>query len=499
MKRLFRGRPKIDFGDDDDEGTFDGADQLDEETGSGVRYPDQIGAPIAPPPIGRDRGGREPADDLDLRAQAVPEVVPELDRDPLELPDDDYREDDLVDEEPGDGALDAEEFADKMSRLREGPSEQRSAWAYLGVLGGMFCFLVIFGWACSDQRGSEVAGGDPMEQLTGEEPSRLVFRFDGDVVAVQGSVPDEAARTQLLAVAADAYGAENVVDDLMVDPATTLETGTVRYVGAATFGDERPKGLETAVESGFGLANRGFEVGFVETVLDAVNAEVAIEDGRATLTGVLPDEESVADLVAVAGEVWQPANVDSAGLSVGDTTWTDGVIRVTGSTTEADDGVERFRGLVSERIDTLVMVDTAGLTVVDNSELVAEVQTTVDDLVAASPIQFAPNSPAIDAASDELLIEVAEALNRLPDVSFEVVGHTDDVGDDQENLLLSQQRAAAVVERLTELGVDTARMSSRGEGEDNPIADNTTDEGKAANRRIEFILFGTSEIVEPSE
>ncbi|MGI9613988.1 MAG: OmpA family protein, partial [Acidimicrobiales bacterium] len=91
-----------------------------------------------------------------------------------------------------------------------------------------------------------------------------------------------------------------------------------------------------------------------------------------------------------------------------------------------------------------------------------------------------------------VLADIAESLNRVPDVPFEVVGHTDDVGEEQDNLLLSEQRAEAVVERLAELGVDPGRMTARGEGETNPIADNNTDEGKAANRRIEFILVGTS-------
>ena len=54
--------------------------------------------------------------------------------------------------------------------------------------------------------------------------------------------------------------------------------------------------------------------------------------------------------------------------------------------------------------------------------------------------------------------------------------------------MLSEQRATAVVERLTELGVDPARLNARGEGELIPIADNETPEGREQNRRIEFLL-----------
>ena len=459
--------------------------------------------PSAPPPIARRR---EPVDPGQSGGPARPE--------PRRQPDDfdgdvggdsdaDFDSDfdvDVDDHDDLEGPVAAEDFSSRMEKIHsESGSEQRSAWAYLGLLSGMFVCLVGFGWACSDQRSTDVAGGDPVELMTGAEPASLVFRVDGDVVAVQGSVPDEAARDQLLAAAQATYGPENVVDDLEVDDGTTLEAGTVRFVGTSVIGDDRPETLQSVVDSTFGLANRGFEVGKVETVLSPVSAEVAIVDSSVTLSGVVPDEESAADLVAVAGEVWGPGNVDSTGLTVGDTTWTDGLIRLTGSTAASDVRVGDFDRLVSERIDTLVNVDTSALTLVDDSVLREEVQATVDELVEASPIQFAPNSPVIDSASDDLLTEVAAALNEAPDVKFEVVGHTDNVGNDQENLVLSQERAAAVVERLTELGVEAERMSSRGEGEDNPIADNATTEGKAANRRIEFILFGTSEAEEPSE
>jgi OOP family OmpA-OmpF porin len=236
------------------------------------------------------------------------------------------------------------------------------------------------------------------------------------------------------------------------------------------------------------LANRGFEVGFAETNRGPVAAEAMVDATRVVLVGTLPDEQSVTDLQAAASEVWGPGNVDATGLTVGETTWTDGVVRFTGSTTPTDDRPTRFGELVKERVDALIVIDTSGLSIVDNTAELEEVQTTVDGLVTASPIQFAPDSPVISDESDAVLTEVAASLNQVPDAPVEVVGHTDDVGDEQDNLVLSQQRAEAVVARLAELGVDPGRMTSRGEGEANPIADNTTDEGKAANRRIEFIL-----------
>ena len=69
-----------------------------------------------------------------------------------------------------------------------------------------------------------------------------------------------------------------------------------------------------------------------------------------------------------------------------------------------------------------------------------------------------------------------------------MVGHTDNVGDDASNLSLSARRAASVVNELVGFHkIDKARLSAEGKGETQPIAENITNEGKAKNRRVEFI------------
>ena len=392
-------------------------------------------------------------------------------------------------ETSGMGRALAERVSDQAGKSFVG---QRSAWSYLGVLTGLFGVLVVFGYGCSDQRTEELATREVGEVMANGEPSRLVFNVDGDIIAIQGSVPDEAARTQILdAVKAD-YGAENVVDELVVDEGTTLEEGTIRLVGSALTDDERPKALQDRVSADFGLANRGFEVTFAETVLAPVLAELALTNTGVSVAGLLPDDQSLTDLVALVSEVWTGLPVDTTALGVGETTWTDGLIRVIGSSSSNDLRVGQFTSLVPDRIATLVVVDTSELVISDDSERVAEVQQTITDLVLAQPILFAPESANIDPASDPVLAEVVTLLTEIPTVQFEVVGHTDTLGDDQENQVLSEDRALAVVTRLIDLGVDPNRMTSRGEGESKPIADNNTDAGRAANRRIEFVLIGTS-------
>lgn len=101
----------------------------------------------------------------------------------------------------------------------------------------------------------------------------------------------------------------------------------------------------------------------------------------------------------------------------------------------------------------------------------------------AATITFASDSADIDAAGKALLDAIAPCLK---DGAYEVGGHTDASGNDEINLPLSQQRADAVLNYLVSKGADAAKLTATGYGAERPIADNTTEEGKAKNRRIEF-------------
>jgi outer membrane protein OmpA-like peptidoglycan-associated protein len=82
---------------------------------------------------------------------------------------------------------------------------------------------------------------------------------------------------------------------------------------------------------------------------------------------------------------------------------------------------------------------------------------------------------------------IVQVLKDNPEIKFEVGGHTDSDGADDYNLKLSQQRADAVKDQLIKMGIEAARLSAKGYGETKPISDNTTFEGKANNRRVEFV------------
>ena len=87
------------------------------------------------------------------------------------------------------------------------------------------------------------------------------------------------------------------------------------------------------------------------------------------------------------------------------------------------------------------------------------------------------------------LVEVVDLLQSEPDKKIRIEGHTDSVGDANTNLEISQKRADAVLGALVSLGVDAARVTTQGMGEDFPIASNETDEGRAQNRRVDVILL----------
>jgi OmpA-OmpF porin, OOP family len=113
----------------------------------------------------------------------------------------------------------------------------------------------------------------------------------------------------------------------------------------------------------------------------------------------------------------------------------------------------------------------------------------VRDILRARKITFAPGSARLDSASNAILDDLAEVLRTCGELPFEVSGHTDSQGRAETNQALSQTRAEAVVTALSQRGVLVASMTARGFGAERSIADNATEDGREANRRIEMALI----------
>jgi OOP family OmpA-OmpF porin len=125
-------------------------------------------------------------------------------------------------------------------------------------------------------------------------------------------------------------------------------------------------------------------------------------------------------------------------------------------------------------------------------ELAASAETMATELEASGRmalygINFATNSATITPDSEKPLTEIVTLLNNQPEWKITVEGHTDNVGAKAANQVLSQKRAESVVAWLAAHGVDKARLAAAGFGDSKPLEPNTSDEGKAKNRRVELV------------
>ncbi|MBZ6383371.1 OmpA family protein [Sphingomonas sanguinis] len=111
-----------------------------------------------------------------------------------------------------------------------------------------------------------------------------------------------------------------------------------------------------------------------------------------------------------------------------------------------------------------------------------------DDLLLNLPsgITFAYNSSQVQPQFRQTLDQVADILSQYKQTYIDVYGHTDSTGSDAYNQRLSEQRAVSVADYLASRGVQPARIGTRGFGKSQPIASNDTEEGRAANRRVEI-------------
>ncbi|MBK8943812.1 MAG: OmpA family protein [Ignavibacteriae bacterium] len=104
-------------------------------------------------------------------------------------------------------------------------------------------------------------------------------------------------------------------------------------------------------------------------------------------------------------------------------------------------------------------------------------------------IHFRTNSDIITKSSLNILDNAANVLSKMSDVNVEIQGHTDSDGSENYNQILSEKRAIAVKNYLVQKGISADRLTTKGFGETKPISDNSTKEGKAQNRRIEFEII----------
>lgn len=167
-----------------------------------------------------------------------------------------------------------------------------------------------------------------------------------------------------------------------------------------------------------------------------------------------------------------------------------------------DDG--KYAAVVKMTKKEDVLVAVTGDDVAFNTKVVARKEDTKPPVVAKlnmsadvsetgksfviNDIYYATSRAEIDNKSLLILDEFAKYLIEHPSISIEIAGHTDNVGNDDANLALSMERSYEVMKYLVSKGVEGKRLTSKGYGETKPMADNATEEGRAQNRRTEFII-----------
>ncbi|MBB4080820.1 outer membrane protein OmpA-like peptidoglycan-associated protein [Lewinella aquimaris] len=139
---------------------------------------------------------------------------------------------------------------------------------------------------------------------------------------------------------------------------------------------------------------------------------------------------------------------------------------------------------------------------------VARVETTTEDgetvtsgytITFDSGVLFAFGKYSLTDASRIELQKMADVFKKYPDTNIKIDGHTDNVGSDNSNQRLSEQRAASVADYLTSLGIDRTRMTTEGFGETRPVETNDTDAGRQANRRVEVAITPTEQLQQKAE
>ena len=141
-------------------------------------------------------------------------------------------------------------------------------------------------------------------------------------------------------------------------------------------------------------------------------------------------------------------------------------------------------------IDRSVIAEEAGAMIkeagIDDVEIIEK-----DEGIGLSinNLHFVPDSPEILPEEKWRIKEIFNILQKLKPSSILVIGHTADVGTKDSQYALSEQRALTVINELTASGMNPATFIYEGRGGDEPVADNSTDEGRAQNRRVELIII----------
>jgi OOP family OmpA-OmpF porin len=352
------------------------------------------------------------------------------------------------------------------------------------------------------------------------EAKPFVWSAERDVVRVTlgGSTPLPAIKGRLLDAARASMSGVEVADRmglargapprfdaaalLLIDQIGKLKDGkiTISDAQVSLSGMARDLGGREAIAAALKNLPEGFSVAANE-----------IKAPTVTLSGYVPDNNVHAALAAAAGrKFFSEKGVDNLKASVGAPSgFASAVIPALGALSRLSTGTlvvsDREVKLSGDALyDAAAGQIRAGLTKdlpkgwsakpeISVKPAAAPVDATVcqqlfSGLLAKGKILFESGRATIDPDSAGLLDRLIETALRCPTANIEIAGHTDADGDDGFNQALSEKRAQAVADYLVKAGLPADRFKAMGYGSLQPVAANDTDEGKAQNRRIEFVV-----------
>lgn len=228
-----------------------------------------------------------------------------------------------------------------------------------------------------------------------------------------------------------------------------------------------------------------------------------LEPRQVVVAGTVPDEATRVAVISRLRELYGPDRVVdqlTLGAVVAPPQWSQyvqkllspaikqvshGQLSVQGNTVElkGEVGNEAVRQqIASDMAQSL----NPTYTVRNGLRVAVQEQAVMDQALANRIVEFEPGSAVLRPAALPILDEMAAAMARLRGRRFELIGHTDALGGRAGNVSLSLARAQAVKAYLVGKGLPADSLATSGMGPDQPVASNTTDEGRARNRRIEF-------------
>jgi OOP family OmpA-OmpF porin len=364
------------------------------------------------------------------------------------------------------------------------------------------------------------------------EARPFVWSAERDVarVTLGGNAPLPATRGKLLETARATLGVEiadqmtlargapprfESVAQLLLEQIGKLQDGkvTISDAGVSLSGMARDLGGREAIASALKNLPDGFKVAANDVkappyVFQAYKDPVAV---TLTLSGYVPDDKIHAAIIASASrKFFSEKVVDNLKTSIGAPGgFSAAVMPAMGALSRLSTGTlvvsDREVKLSGDALyDAAAAQIRAGLgkdfpqgfqfkSDVSTKPAAAPVDATVcqqlfTELLGKAKIRFESGRAAIDPDSAGLLDHLVETASRCPTANIEVAGHTDTDGDDAANQELSERRAQAVVDDLVKAGLPADRFTAVGYGSAQPVASNDTEDGKAQNRRIEFVV-----------